>query len=1189
MSDHFGTIPIGPVAPEPLVTTPRIERPQPKRPGKNKKHRTTPGFSKSVIVIAILLILTGSYLALGFWGIPKYIGLTLPDAFNKQTGLTLRLGHIQFSPFSFALGMNDITIYENNDMKSPLFSLQSFNTDLALLPLFKGEIIATHLALDTFEVNITRNSEGDYNFYPHSLDGKSAIPTTFPDLSNLPFRFSLNNISLDNGRITFQDKPNNNIHVVKEIRLTLPNLSNFSFQAKEYIHPSFSAIINGSPIQLTGQAALTGNSKDTNVSLKTELSCDFNAIDLNRYFNYLPFGLPFDVTNGKAEGTLKLNFSQSDKDNLLSVDFSMRATDMVMASADESFKFQVPSVKLEGSIQPLTGDTHLKSIELREPTTYISDAFSFANFKALASLTTAKNAENSNGANGPEVKIDQLLADSGTIILTGDSQKNERDRWQSIQLNLKNYSNSGGSSDPAKQGTFHLSGEQSGTRATFSWQGRIDEHLLPAGDLQLGNVSAIKLFTLLGLKDIHVQKGSADVQAYLSFKDYPDIELNDRITLSEGTLAFSDLVLKENDQVWYSTPTAKITGVSKQGKKLSLGSVYLKNSTMNLHTDSLPTLIRRFGAEKSSIGIEAVDFSGTLTLSNSARKLPELQFTQVSLQAINLSRLESSSERDNLTFTAHLGKTGEIQAKGKVRLNSFITTLTTGFSGIDSSQLLPWFGNNSLISDTTALLAGKGSFSFPYVSFNGQLLLENGTLGKKGKPYFSWSTIDLKDFRYNSEPLHLGASQCNIIAPKMSWTNAPDSRHIVLALSDFMQKNFQQKEKSPQNTKALPLLELQKLSISSASINFKDTRLSPSWKTEIDKLNGTIENVSSEATSPASRYTLTGQFATFPFSITGNMHLFDISQHGDAEFILNDFPFNSLHESVAKVLHVDARQGDVSVALNSSWDKGVLSHNGTLLFRNVKPQSTTADSALALALLADSDNSFSLSVKSEHALDKSPAPLITEGISEFQKLILKAAVSPLLLATGDFSDLIGEEYVEFTPGQILMTDKGQQSLARFSSLLSSHPQIGITLTGCADTAIDGEAMKKELENAEELRVAEENLRRSGALEKATEEYLLQVAEKRKAAGKTTTTIIEEKIPKDLYKRYAPIKPEKVVIDKSMLKNLATERERVIVEFLTEKLQLAPERISLAKKPVISNESDSQLNHVLFTVGTYTKP
>ncbi len=1103
--------------------------------------------------------------------------------------MVFTLDQARLNPLSLELTLEGINIYERSNHEPPLLSLASFNTKIMALPLFKGEIVATHLTVDTFDINITRNNDGNYNFRNSIQDKQSHSLSNILNFSNLPFRFSLSNISLNDGKITFTDKPSDNIHLIEDISLTLPNLSNFSFQAKEYIHPSFSAVINGSPFQLTGQADLTGNGKGSDIQLHTELSCDFKNIELNRYFEYLPLNLPFNITHGKAAGALKLKFSQSDNNTPLSVAFSLHTTDMLISSNYENFKIHAPSAKLEGFIQPLTATTQLRNIELQEPTFYVSSKFSFTDFHSLINLTENTTSPSNNNPTEATIIIDHLVADKGRIVFTDETLTSERDRWQSIRFSLSNYSNTGErNSLSTPKTTFQLSGKLNDSNATLSWQGHLDKHLLPAGDLLLREIPATNLLPFLGLDKLGIKEGVVDAQAYLSFTDYPNISLSDRICIAEGNLAIKDLILTENNHTWYSTPIAKITGLSKEGKKVSLGSLYLKKSTLQIQTDALPTLIRRIGGENGNIGIEALDYSGSLVFSNGPGKLPNLEFNDVSLQAINLSRLESSSERDNLTFTAKLGENGIIQAKGKVRLNSFITTLTTGFSGIDSSVVLPWFGKSALNADIKTTLAGKGAFSFPYVSFQGHLLLEDGTLSEKERPYLSWKTIELKNFRYNREPIHLGATECTWVAPKTSWEYTNDGPQIISALSNSLNKYFPQPDDPSRDYSKLPLLELGQTTVTLASINITDSRLTPSWQNTVTNLSGTIEQISSNATTKASPYSFTGQLSSSPFTLSGEANLFNLRENGTAQFVMNDFPLASLHESVAKQLELNSNHGDLSLELNRDWNKDRTVQTATLYLQNLRPLTATSGSALVLALLADHTNSFSLSLESEEKPGKVLPALTTQGISAFKKKNLKVAVSPLLLASDNFSDLIGREYAEFHPGQILLTEEGQQSLARFSNLMSAYPNIGMTITGSADTVIDAEAMKIELENAEELRVTAENLNRTAELEQATAEYLRQAAEKHQVTD-TTSAIVELQIPNEIYSRYAPITPQQVVIDNTMLKNLASMREKVIINFLIENLQLAPERISLAKEPVITSDIANPGNRVFFTIGSYDQP
>lgn len=1140
----------------------------------------------SISLIALLLaaILLASYTVAGFYGVPYLIHSKLPTLLAGHFSLAADFGQITFNPYSFKLQLSSITLDSDRQQgPEPLLRLEALTADIEPFPLLRGELIAKSLQLDSFAVNIRRDDDGQYNIpFAAPIIGGKGTPLT---IGAFPLRFSLNNITFSNGTLTFDDKPNGTTHLVEKIEASLPSLSNVTFQAEEYIHPRFSAIINGSPIELTGQAALSGNSLDTNSSLKTELSCSFNGIDLQRYFSYLPLQLPFALENGKAQGSLKFTFAQSKAANIFSVDFNMHARDVAVATGDNSFSLSAPSVKLDGTIHPLTGNTHLKNLELREPRAEVSSAFTFAHFTSLARLASAKTGKQST----PEVRIDLLLADNGTISVTR-GKDHPAITWHSLQLRLSDYSNTlPKGRAPDKQATFRLSGEQENTRSTFNFQGNIDDHLLPKGSLLLNNYAAADIFPLIALPGAIAQAGLVDAQATISFSDFPNIDGASRIDISEAVLSFTDLALVDGEHVWFSAPAIKIAGLSKKGKKVSLGSAYLRNSSFDLQVDKLPPVMQKIGGEKGNIAIDALEFSGAITIANSSGAQPPLKFTDVSLQAINLARLESSSERDNLTFSARLGKSGEVQAKGKVRLNSFITNLTVGFAGLDGRTILPWFGNTPIIADVETVLSGKGAFSFPFVSYSGQLLLQDGALTKQDKkkkpiPYLAWKEINLEDFRFTRNPLHLGATKCTLLAPEFSLAVTPKTPNLAARLAAFVQQVFPFRPDEKQTSSLAPL-EVQEIQISQGRIPFVDSRFKPERKGEISQFSGTVSNLDFSAKNTPANYAFSGNLDELPFQLEGNVQLSNQIKQGNAKFTLNDFPLALVSQYFKKEVDIVPDRGSISVAATTTWGNGMLSRRADLLLAGIAPRTETSDTALPLALMNGEDDQFSLQVSSEHTFADPLPPLLPETVKAFKKQLLKAAVSPILLASEQFHSLMGQEFAQFEPGKILLSGKGQESLARFVNLLTAHPALGLTITGSADVNIDGEVMLRNLEEQELLRVEKENIQRAAALEAAIADYKQKQAEKLKAAGKSEE-IFDLKVPKQILDKYTPLKPVAVKIDKTMLQELAKERARIVHELMIESLSVAPERITPAKRVHINNDAKMEGNSVLFTITSY---
>ncbi len=1184
MSDRFGNISIQTVTPGP-VKKPQKQRPEKKVTKPSRPIKSSGKIPAIAIAGAIILFLVSCYTAIGFWGFPHYITTSIPEKIKKQTGLSLSFGKVAFNPFTFSLAITESTISEEGKKAAEALTLKSFQADLVPMHLLRGELVATRLLLDALDVKLIRNTDGSYNLSSLLPSADTSSATEILDFSDLPFLFSLNNISISNSRLVFEDIPKDSVHTVEKIQLTLPNLSNFSFQANEYVHPSFSAIINGSPVELTGKAVLPGEKAQAG-GLETHLACNFNDIDLPRYFEYIPFPLPFKITGGKADGTLKLAFMPAAEKNKLSVDFTLQTKDTEIISNDKEFGLTVPVATFEGSIQPMTGDTHFKNVVFREPLIRASTN-PLQKISTLLPAAPSDDVVIPTSQKAPYLIIDQFLADNGKLAIAKNSPAGPGEKWEAIQISLKNYTRTPDTITSSGKPAFRIRGEQSGGRTALSYQGQIDAYNLPAGELHLNNIAAGTLFDWLGLSKLQSKSGIADMKGHFSFTRSSGESPILTSHITEGNMTFQDLTLTEKNVIWYTAPVTKITGFSKSGNRVSLGNISSNNSLVTLQTGSVPVVFQHLNSDDNELSLNTLEFSGSLTLKNTDRKLADLQFVDTTLRAINLSDPAKTPDRDNLTFMAKRAGKGEIQAKGNIQLRPFTMNIDIGFSELVSTDFSPWFSSSNLLFKNNAVLQGKGALTLPNLSFNGQLQMQNNTSATAKNSGLSWEQIDFYGLQYTRQPLQFSATTCDIKAPQLSWEFTSGSKDIATTLAAYLRQQIAPEQQEP-DTGAQPALTLKTVSISEGSLLLTDSRLTPAWKAHITGIQGTLEELSTLSTASASSYSLSGELDAKPFELRGEVNLLAPSFTGNSEFVLRDLPLLIFNKQLSNQVDIDSSRGTVSVTVRHTWQDDRVSSNSELSFTDVTPLSETADSALPLALISDADKTFELTFQQERNLDETPVPLFSEALTAFRKLVLKAAVSPLLLTNDNFSDLVGKEYAEFLPGQIILSGSGRESLARFSNLLSAHPELGLRITGSADATIDAEAMLKDLEKAEQIRVKQENTRRSNALKIATEEYLAK-ASKNQQAVENSGKIISRDIPPELFNQYSPLLPETVIIDDAMLQNLADERARVILNFLTEQLALQPERVTITKQSNITDGTNQQGNKVFFAITTFQPP
>jgi len=1199
MSDRFGSIPIEPAQPG---TNPKSRPTKKARQRKKSAEPTAIGKSpksprdkrtgvvpKTLATVLITASIFGAYLAAGFWGVPKYISTTLATKLQEQVGMLVDFEQVSFNPFSFILDISGVAVHtgvvhNGNETRRPILTASSFTADLAPLQLLRGEFVTTSLAVDNLDLQLIRHEDGNYNFSHLTTKRDFKATEEILDFSDLPFRFSLNNISAKNSRIVFEDKPKKGTHIIEEIDLTLPTLSNFSFAAKEYIHPSFKAVVNGSPIEMTGQAIIAG---DGSSAMQTNLECNFDNLDLPLYLAYLPLQLPFDITKGKADAVLNFTFSPTAKEHNLQVNFSLQAKDTVVIGKNESFSLEVPASKLEGGIQPITGDTHLKNIVLRQPELRLKSSINVEDVVAV--LDPANRAQvtvpATQSSRIPKLDIDLLLADSGSLVLPSDSKKSQAETWTNIQVSLKDYTSTpeNRENDPAP--TFRLVAEKAKKQGSLKWQGKLNHNNLPDGQLQLTGLDASRLFAFLDLKNFGTQTGIADTQAHISFARGVDPEDKPRLHINDATITLRNFSAKQGKTVWFASPDTKIAGFSKEGNRTSFGSVVTSKATVNITAGKLPALFQDLNDKESATSLESLDFSGSIVMKSSNGSRPLLQFTNAKLQAIRLAAGEDRGSRDNSSFSAQLGDRGTVEAKGQLRLQPFSANYATEFANITTGTLLPWLGTSSFTDSIQSTVSGAGEFTFPKNQFNGQVSLAKGSLTGRD-PRLSWQKAELNNLHYQASPLRIAVDEVHLDGPRLPLTQNYGELHPLAQLHAYLQSNIAKPLYKAAGKKAAAL-KIDQFRITDGEIDYADTRLSPVWKGTFSQLNGTVHSISSASSAKPSSFSFSGKLDSVPFTHNGALTVFSAAMNGNSIFSISNLPLPSFHEQLSNQLDIDTSRGLVNVTGTTEWTNGAMDQRSELVFQDVEPLSDLADSALTLALISDEENKFSITAENSQPNSSKPLNLYTDAVLSLKKMIVKASVSPLLLASENYSDLVGNEFADFLPGEIILSGQGRESLSRFSNLLAAHPYIRITLTGLADPEVDGQELKEALEKLENERVAEENRKRSDQLNRETEEYLRKAAEARIAAGETGQ-VIEDDLPVHLFSKYAPIEPEPVVIDESMLLDLADQRAKVIATFFVENLALDASRIKINHQSRISQNEITPGNRVQFSIEPYNQ-
>jgi len=745
------------------------------------------------------------------------------------------------------------------------------------------------------------------------------------------------------------------------------SISNFPYQTDTYIHPRFSAIINGSPVKLTGEATLGGASQD---GRQTLLSCDLNDIDIPLYYEYLPVSLPIDVNQGRANGKLQISFSpEEEKGSKLKIQFSLSTTGLALESRNSKLSLKVPTAKLDGTLEPFSHSLTIQSILLREPTLSSDGVITRETLANLIPLTMRPGPDDPLHQVIPAISVKLLIADGGSVIIKKSGEKKPVRIWHSLQLSIKNFSNS----RPAPtddENSFRLSGEHLSSSAFFTWQGQFDKKNRPGGNLQLNNIDAATIAPFLGRESKDVQ-GTADVSGLLSIALQGKGEKPLNYTLKSTRVTVKNLTLKDNGVEWLSVPELRCEPVSRINNVTDLGNIFLKNSRVTLESESLPHLFKRFSERPTQHVIHGIDFSGTIRISNKKRKISTLEFTDTLLQANRLEQQQINEE--NFVFSATVNKTGTLKTKGSLHIAPLQISSEIAFSKLKPIEVFSWFSDKPLLRSSQAVLSGQGIFKYPQKEYSGSITADNIIVGDRKKPRFKATKTRLNEFFWSGTGQQLSVKYILVEQPEFSWLRTDEEQNPIIPLSQFLRLIFfpksisQGSDSKKSDTKFS--LEISQLDVNNGIVSYHDNRILPPLALDISSISGNLNNIRYPANKNDSSFELTGNLAGQPFNIEGTGQFFQGSPDVEATFTAQSLPVKIFSDQIAgKLRDIDPAGGIISVQSITEFGKEATRQSSEIEISGLKPKTSGTPTALALSMLTSPEGIISIEFDAKEVL-----------------------------------------------------------------------------------------------------------------------------------------------------------------------------------------------------------------------------
>lgn len=313
-----------------------------------------------VAVASLVSALGASYL----WG-PQWIRQTAVEQLGQTLGRRVTLDGVEFKPLQLQLGLHGLTVYEA-DGQRPFIQLGQARLHLSWATLRHLAPVVESLQLTAPQVHLARLDSQRWNY--SDIVARMAAQPAQPSQGE-PAQFSVNNIALSQGVITWDDQVSHTRHEVRELSVALPFISNLPYVAEQFTTPAISARVDGSPLKLTGKTRPFAKSRDA------ILNIELNGLPLASYMALSPVQIGARLDKASLDAHLALNFRQDGKGSSLHLQgqAALKDVSVLDEEGDALVRWAALSVKL-GDSEPLLNRWNLTQVQWDEPAVWLERA-----------------------------------------------------------------------------------------------------------------------------------------------------------------------------------------------------------------------------------------------------------------------------------------------------------------------------------------------------------------------------------------------------------------------------------------------------------------------------------------------------------------------------------------------------------------------------------------------------------------------------------------------------------------------------------------------------------------------------------------------------------------------------------------------------------------------------------------------
>lgn len=1153
------------------------------------------------------------------------LAATLSETLHRQ----VTIEQLRINPYALTVTVRGFVVKEPQG-QTVAISFDELFINLELRSLFRLAPVIKELRLTKPYVNLVRNEDRTYNFQDLLAGPKSAG-------GGAPPRFALQNIQIVDGKIDFDDRPENTKHQITAIQVGIPFISSLPSYADLYVKPSFSAVVNGAPLHLAGETKPFKDSHESTISFSID------KLEIPKYLEYSPVALNFKVLSGELEGKLTASFrTAKNTPAVLSVSGNLGLKSFEAQQSGGAPMLKLPG--LEVVIDEIGVFAHsIRSVKAQGIELYVArgrdGTLNLANLVEAPAKADAANSKTGENQGQPlRYSIGEISLDSATIHFHDDAAARPyKTRLHNVIAKVTGLTN-----EPEKKANVEVSFEtdakekfsHSGTfqLAPLAVEGKVDIQGLRPGALQPYYQGAVAAEVKEGLLDLSTQ--------YSYEKKGEAVELK-FAGLSALLKSFRLELAGQPEPLWRIGSLAlKDTSVDVANKSIVIGAIEARDGTTYVQRDTDGAVnyariakksdrepavtppateakpAQPWNIEAKEVAVDRFGFSWDDRASPAPAKLA---ISDLSLRAQNLSTAKNRAGK--VALQARVNGSGAVRLSGPVSISPVNVRLAVEAKDIDVAPLQSYLADdfNFVLTGGRARTKGEltidGSKPGPLkIAYAGTAeVADFGSLEKtSSQDLLKWKSLAFDGLQLSTQPFGLRIGEITLSDFYSRLIIHPDGRTNLQTLRSSGSNDKERaaadaaaEQKTPPPEPARPkaspsepapegeqrAVTIGKINLKSGNINFSDLFIKPNYSANLTDVEGTISELKPE--TPAGLDLRAKLDYAAPVEIKGKINPLSKELFLDIAADAREIELNPFTPYSGKYVGYGIEKGKLSFNVKYHLENRKLSGQNKIILNQLtfgerieSPTATKLPVLLAVALLKDRNGVIDVDLPISGSLDDPQFSVGGIVLRIIINLITRAVTAPFTLIASVFGGgASGEElsYIEFAPGRSNLDQPDLAKIATLARALNNRPALNLEITGRFDPLTDLDGLKRAgIERKVKAQKLKDLLRR-GQAPRSVDEVQLDTGEYAKYLKEAYG---EETFPKPrnvigLARDLPVAEMEKLMMQYAKvgdedLRRLADERAQAVRNALLKTGQVGAERLFVVASKGLATEERANL-------------